>query len=140
MTRPWHWGIVILSDPSFAGEVPDADPGAPVSANDKGLVVSVRHAQDVARFEGDFDWAEAAVTVRHLAAAPDVDEGRTPIFEGSLATPTRRLWIGDADDEVVLSGLSTASNVRVLAPFDDLDSPDQIWVDVWGADGRASGG
>ncbi|MBS42203.1 MAG: hypothetical protein CMH83_03290 [Nocardioides sp.] len=131
VTRPWHWGIAILSDPSLGGEIPEVDPKARVSASSNGVVVLVRHAQDVESFEDDFDWAEATVTIRHWSAAPETEADRTVVFEGVLATPTGRLWLGDADEEVVMTGLSTETALRVLSPSDDLDSPDHVWVDVW---------
>lgn len=132
VARPWHWGIAILSDPSLGGEIPEVVPEARVAANGKGVVVLVRHAQDVETFDGDVEWAEASVTVRHWPGAPPIEAGRTVLFEGPLATPTGRLWIGDADDEVVMTGLTTSSTLRVLSPSDDLDSPERVWVDVWG--------
>jgi hypothetical protein len=131
VTRPWHWGIAILSDPSLGGEIPEVVPKARVSANRNGVVVLVRHAQDVESFEGDFDWAEAAVTIRRWSAAPETEPDRTVVFEGPLATPTGRLRLGNADEDVVMTGLSVSTTVRVLLPSDDLDAPDRAWVDVW---------
>lgn len=131
VTRPWHWGIAIISDPSLGGEIPEVRPDARVSANRSGVVILVRHAQDIESFEGDFEWAEARVSVRYWASAPEISDGTTVVFEGTLATPTGRLWIGDADDEVVISGLTTSSKIRIASPSKDLDSPDQVWVDTW---------
>jgi hypothetical protein len=134
VTRPWHWGIVILSDPSLGGQIPDVEPGVPVSANENGLVVLVRHAQDqVESFDDDIAWAEATVTVRHQSDAPPVEMDKVPVHEGPIGTPTGHLWIGDADNDVQMSGLTTSSTLRVLYPADDMSSPDQIWVDVWQA-------
>ena len=93
----------------------------------------VRHAQDVETFDGDFDRAEASATARHWSGAPPIERDRTVVFEGPLETPTGRLWTGDADDEVVMTGLTASSTLRVLSPSDDLDSPDRVWVDVWDA-------
>src|SRR5207253_634602 len=92
ISRPWHWGIAILSDPSLGGEIPDVDRGVRVSANSTGIVVPVRHAQDVESLDGDFDWADATVTVRRWSTVPPLDDGTTAVFEGTLATPTGRLW------------------------------------------------
>ncbi len=134
VTRPWHWGIVILSDPSLGGHIPDVDPRTPVSANENGLVVLVRHAQDqVESLDDDVEWAEATVTVRHQSAAPPVENDKVSVHEGPMTTPTGHLWIGDADNDVQLSGLTTSSTLRVLCAVDDMTSPDQIWVDVWQA-------
>lgn len=133
VTRPWHWGIAVLSDPSLGGEIPEVVPESGASSNGKGLVVMVRHAQDVDLFEDDFVWAEASVIVRHWPGAPPVDPDRTVVFEGPLPTPTGRLEIGDADERVVMTGLTASSTLRVLSLSDDSDSPDRVWVDVWDA-------
>ncbi|MFE6967657.1 hypothetical protein ACFVAJ_21465 [Agromyces sp. NPDC057679] len=131
--RPWHWGIVIVSDPDLGGQIPEVDPESRVSANESGLIVLVRHAQDVEDFNGDLEWAEAEVTVIHRSEAPPTLDGRTQVFEGRLETPSGRLQIGDADDEVVMNGLTTASFVRVGSPSHDMDSPSRVWIDVWAA-------
>jgi hypothetical protein len=140
ITRPWHWGIVIVSDAELGGQIPDVDPDAPVTANENGLVILVRHAQDVPSFDGDFEWAETTVALCHRATSPSPNPERTQLFEGTLATPSGRLWIGDADDEVVTSGLSTSSILRISAPLDEVDSPGQIWIDTWSDGGTESGG
>jgi hypothetical protein len=132
VTRPWHWGIVVLSDPSLGGQIPDVDPSRSVSANKNGLVVVVRHAQDqVASFDDGFEWAEASVTVRHFSDEPPPGDDRVPMFEGAIDLPTGRLWIGDADGDVQMGGPVGSSTVRVLFPVEEQESPAQIWVDVW---------
>ena len=133
VTRAWHWGIVIVSDPDLGGQIPDVDPNARVTADANGLIVGVHHAQDIPNFEGDFGFAEVSVTVRHCPGPPGRDDGWTQVYEGLLGTPSGRLWIGDADDEVVLSGLTTSSMLRVQSPADDLDAPSNIRIDVWSA-------
>jgi len=133
VTRPWHWGIAILSDPSLGGEIPEVVSESRASSNGKGVVVLVRHAQDVEASDGDFVWAEASVIVRHWPGAPPIDPDRTVVFEGSLPTPTGRLELGDADEGIVMTGLTASSTLRVLSPSDDPDSPDRVWVDVWDA-------
>lgn len=135
VTRPWHWGIAILSDPSLGGEIPDVAPDARVSANENGIVILVRHAQDVETesFDEDVPWAEATVTVRLWPSPPGKEPERTVVFEGVLATPTGRLWIGDADEDKVLGGFPSATTIRVQLAADDLDSPDHAWVDAWPA-------
>ena len=134
VTRPWHWGISVISDPSLGGEIPAVEPDARVSANEYGIVMLVRHAQDQGEtFDDGFEWAQATVTVRHHSAAPAADSDKASIFEGVISTPTGRLWIGDADENTQMTGFSKKSVVRVLTLPDDLDSPDQVWVDVWDA-------
>ncbi len=133
ITRPWHWGIAILSDPDLGGEIPEVDPSGGVSANENGIIVPVRHAQDIESFEGDFEWAEATVTVRRWSEPPELEEGREVAFEGRLATPRGQLWIGDADENSVAEGFPTSTRIRVVLLSHDLDSPDQVWVDAWEA-------
>ena len=64
--RPFHWGIVIVSDPDSGGLIPDANPKRIVSSNEHGIVVAIRYAQDIDSFEGELDWAEGSVQVRLL--------------------------------------------------------------------------
>lgn len=73
VTRPWHWGIAVLSDPSLGDVLPDVEPATPVTANDNAAIVLVRHAQDLDPGDdgADEEWA--------------------------VATPTSRLELGDAD-------------------------------------------
>jgi hypothetical protein len=97
-------------------------------------VVLVRHAQDqVTSFADDFDWAEASVTLCHHSGTPPVEHNKVAVYEGQIDTPTGRLWVGDADGDVQMSGLTPTSSLRVLYPANDMHSPDQVWVDVWPA-------
>jgi hypothetical protein len=111
VSRPWHWGIAIVSAPGAA--VPESLDQSPVAATPEALVIKVRHAQDVDAevFEGDWNWATATLRVRSLI---DFDNTAEPvIYEGLLRLPDGRLTIGDADSEVVLSDLNEQTRVRI---------------------------
>ena len=45
VVRPWHWGIAMVVDPEC--EAPDVRPEQVVTVDESGLVVLVRHAQDL---------------------------------------------------------------------------------------------
>jgi hypothetical protein len=113
VSRPWHWGIAIVSAPGMA--VPDALDQSLVTATPEALVIKVRHAQDVDAevFEGDWDWATATIRVRSLADFEDTAE--PVVYEGLLRLPNGRLVIGDADSEVILNDLDDQTRVRVFA-------------------------
>jgi hypothetical protein len=132
--RAFGWGIVVLADADPAhGEVPDVETDKPVSATENGVVVLVRHAQDSDEY-GDDDLlvlAQAEVTVRLLAEPePDVPE-RDVLHTGLLRVPSRRLSVGDADDEVVM-GVHHANlvTVSVVAGTDIDDGADAVRVDL----------
>ena len=93
--RPFHWGIVVVADSESGGLIPDVDPETAVSSNEHGIVILIRHAQDIESFEGEFEWAEAEVLVRLLAQQEAHSDGRREVFRGRLATPSGRISIGD---------------------------------------------
>lgn len=88
--RAFHWGIVIVSDVKSSGDIPDVDRDALVAANEHGLVVAVRHAQDIASFEGDFDWAEAEVVVRLLPVRAPMPADRRAASRAERSSLRRR--------------------------------------------------
>jgi hypothetical protein len=131
--RPFHWGIVVVSDVESGGLIPDVDPERAVSANENGIVALIRHAQDIDSFEGEFDWAEAEVLVRLLTEAEPPSPDRREVFRGRLKTPTGRISVGDADGEVVHPAHHGWNEVVVTVASDvnatDL-SPDAIRIDL----------
>lgn len=129
LTRPWHWGIAIVSDAGLGGEIPEVDPARGVTGDRGGLIILVRHAQDIPGFDSDFDWAEATLTVTMWEDDPGPSR-RAVIYDESLDTPSGRLSVGDADDDVVMTthhGL-TRVVVSVADPADK--APDSVWVDL----------
>lgn len=132
--RPFHWGIVIVADADSRESLPDVNPQQPVTGNDVGVIALVRHAQDVESFEGDYDFAEAEVTVRLLSAADKTDMcSRREIYRGRLVAAKGRLSVGDADEDVVISAHQGPNDVVVTVDGNvsegDL-SPEAIRVDL----------
>lgn len=110
--RPFHWGIVTVG-PDGSGQLPDVAAGALVSANAHGLVILVRHAQDIESFGADFDWAEAEIVVRQLVNAESAPRPRREVFRGLINVPNGRLAVGDADGFVVVPAHEGANIVVV---------------------------
>lgn len=132
--RAFGWGIVVLADADpDHGEVPDVEPDQPVSATENGMVVLVRHATDSDAYDDDdvLVLAQAEVTVRLLAEPEADDPERTVLHTGLLRVPSRRLSVGDADDEVVL-GVHHANlvTVSVAAGADVDDGADSVRIDL----------
>jgi len=127
-SRPWHWGIAILSSPG--AQVPDNLDEGLVTGTDDCLVVRVRHAQDTEaeRFEGEWDWATATIRVRSLVSFEGGSED--PIFTGVLHLPGGLLAIGDADSEVVLNDLDEHTEVRLFATGDTSGGATDVRVDL----------
>lgn len=113
LSRPWHWGIAIVSTPSAV--VPETLSQSLVTATPDALVIKVRHAQDIDAevFEGDWDWATATIRVRSLTDFEDTAE--PPIYEGVLRLTNGQLAIGDADSKVTFNDLDNQTRVRVHA-------------------------
>lgn len=111
LSRPWQWGIAIVSAPGAA--VPDALDQSLITATSEALVIKVRHAQDVDAevLEGDWDWATATIRVRSLT---DFEDTAVPVIhEGVLRLPNGRLVVGDADSEVTPNDLHDQTRIRV---------------------------
>src|ERR1017187_4222750 len=100
LVRPWHWGIAIVVDPEC--EAPEVQPEQVVTVDESGLVVLVRHAQDIEAdaLGDDRKLATATIHVRALANAEPTP--RPVLCDVVLITPSQRLGIGDARGEVVL--------------------------------------
>jgi hypothetical protein len=127
LVRPWHWGIAVVVDRD--GEVPEVDSGQLVSLGPSGMVVLVRHAQDsVESFEGDWDWATASLHVRFLTALESTQ--RSIACDAVLQTPSGRLSVGDADNDVAFSTHHGQTHVVVSVEDPTDTSPDKIWIDL----------
>lgn len=104
-----------------------------MSATETGMVVLVRHATDTDEYDDDgmLILAQAEVTIRLLAEAPPDDPTRAVLYTGVLRSPSRRLSVGDADDEIVVpahhANLVTVS-VDADAAIDD--GADAVRVDL----------
>lgn len=130
--RPFHWGIVVVSDVKSGSLIPDVDPERAVSANENGIIALIRHAQDIEVLD-ELDWAEVEVLVRLLAEAERPAPDRREVFRGRLKTPTGRISVGDADGEVVHPTHQGWTEVIVTVASDvnvtDL-SPDALRIDL----------
>lgn len=131
VTRPWHWGIAIVSDASLGGEIPEVDPARGVTGNRSGVIVLVRHAQDIPSFEGEFDWAEATLTVTLWEEDDAGPAERAVIYDDSLRTPSGRLSIGDADDDVIVTTHHELTRVIVSVADPADKAPDSVWIDLY---------
>jgi hypothetical protein len=122
-------GIAIVADPE--GEVPDVQPEQAVTIGESGLVILVRHAQDIETegSEGDWEWATATIHVKTLAQAESTP--RPVLCDVVLNTPNYRLGIGDADGEVILPCPGTG-RTRLVVSADDVGEGglDEVWVDL----------
>jgi hypothetical protein len=133
VTRTWNWGIVVLRDDKQPP--PDIDSRRRVTANGSGLVVLVRHAQDIATpddasSDDVLPSAEASVSVTFWEEASDVVRPGDVQYEGNISTPSGRLSIGDADHEVWVASPTTAMTVRVTAA--DLEfGTEHAWIDFY---------
>lgn len=133
LTRPWHWGIAVVGNP-FA-EVPTDFGGRLVAVGQDVVVLSVRHAQDIAadKFEGDWDWATATLHVRSLAQEEATE--RQVLCDTVVATPQEKVSLGDADGMVVIP--TPSLRTRLIVSTDDVDPTgmERVWVDLVAVDG-----
>ncbi|WP_155848568.1 hypothetical protein [Arthrobacter sp. 35W] len=141
LARPWNWGIVVVTDNSATGELPDIEPGRVVSANETGLVILIRHAQDIdddlnddSDDDGDPDLAEGSVSAAFHHGPVDVHPERQLVYEGTLLTPSGTIHIGDAELSVAVPAGASETRVLVSVSAADDSSPDQIWLDLWSQD------
>ncbi|MGH8892474.1 MAG: hypothetical protein ACRDWY_04085 [Actinomycetes bacterium] len=128
LTRPWHWGIAVVSSPK--AEVPDVVGDSPVVVGTDAIVIKVRHAQDVELevFEGDWDWATATIHLRSLTEMQPTN--RVVVHEGILTLPDGRLAVGDADGEIVVNDLSSQTRVRVEADEVTAFGLPEVWIEL----------
>jgi hypothetical protein len=113
VVRPWHWGIAMVVDPEC--EAPDVRPEQVVTVDESGLVVLVRHAQDLEAdpLGDDWEWATATIHVRALANAEPTP--RPVLCDAVLTTPSQQLGIGDADGGLVLPTLGGSYSHRRIS-------------------------
>lgn len=128
LPRPWGWGIAILSDPS--ADLPDVNPELPVTVGTGAIIVLVRHAQDTDATtpDGYSEWAFATLHVRILAEAEPTT--RVVLSDAVIDAPNRRVSIGDAEGEVVLSGHGVRTRLIVSVVEEDVAGADEVWIDV----------
>ena len=128
LTRPWHWGVAIVGDPT--AEVPTDINGKVVTTGRNVIVMSVRHAQDIDedKFEGDWDWATATIHLRSLVESDRTE--RHVLCDTVIATPAETVSIGDADGMVVIPAPSVRTRLVVSADHADPARLETVWVDL----------
>jgi hypothetical protein len=132
--RPFHWGIVFMLAEEQKANIPEPVRDQLVSANESGISVSVRHAQDSDEVEGDYiKFAEVQIGFRVLDAPPVTTEYRREVFRGTIDLPSGRLNVGDADEETIVNGHRGPNTIIVSVNADvarDEVSPDALWIDL----------
>jgi len=129
ITRPWQWGIVAVFDKVAEGDLPEFAPESLASVNQSGLIVRIRHAQDIEDFDESF--AEGTVTISFHEEAVEPAQGRQFVCAGQLSTPGGTLSVGDADMEVVVPPATGVTNILVSVADPAERSPEYIWLDIW---------
>ena len=117
--------------------MPDVNPKRIVSSNEHGIVIGIRHAQDIDSSEGGLDWAEGSVQVRLLSQPEPHLADRRMVFRGRVRTPVGQISVGDTDGEVIVPAhqglteliVTVASGVAIT----DL-SPEELRIDLLPAD------
>lgn len=121
LTRPWHWGIAIIGDPT--AEVPR-----------NVVTLQVRHAQDIDgdRFGGDWDWATTTIHVRSLVEEEATD--RQVLCDLVLSTPNETVSLGDADGMLVIPCPGVRTRMIVTAHEVPTAGREQVWIDLVAVD------
>ncbi len=113
-----HHGLVVVED-TARGEPPEWVDGLPVLASGSCLLVRCMPAID----------GETELTLG--AAAADIIAGGEPVFDGTIATPSRELMISDVEGEQLLKTQVVEVQTRVRVWLNQADWPDRVTV-AWG--------
>jgi hypothetical protein len=117
--RAFHWGALVIMDASST-DVPTQPAESGVATTDAGLMVPVRHAQDV-DYEGLGLGPEEAVPPFEVEVEVRTGPPNGPISaEHTVRITSGALTIGDADDEIRVD--VEPGGVRI-AVYLDLDDP-----------------
>lgn len=122
--RAFNWGIVLVSDAN-SRDIPELPRGSSFAASRDGVVIAVRHAQDVDVVDSDLSPDEvippATVSVRvGLGAQERAD------FSCVLALTSGKLLVGDADHEDIVT--VPPGEYTVAVSVDDAHSPERVDV------------
>lgn len=133
ITRPWHWGIVIVGAPG--ADVPEVHEGARAVIGENAVVLFVRHAEqiDAPTFEGDWDWATATVAVRLLAEPEAID--REIVVDVVVSTPTAAISVGDADGETIVAAHEVRTRLIVSASAGAPEPYEHVRLDLLPVEG-----
>jgi hypothetical protein len=125
--RAFHWGALVIMDASST-DVPTQPAEAGVATTDAGMMIPVRHAQDV-----DFDGLDPDETVPPFEVEVEVNTGPPdgPVSAVHTARITSGvLTIGDADDEMRVD--VEPGRVRITVYLDDPRHAERvrIWLNA----------
>ena len=128
--RPFHWGALLIMDASST-DVPRQPLESGIARSDAGLMVPVRHAQDV-----DFAGLDPDEAVPPFEVDVEVHAGppRGPVSADHVVRITSgALTIGDADHEVHVD--VEPGRVRIAVDLDDPHHAERvrIWLTPEGA-------
>jgi hypothetical protein len=111
--RAFHWGALVIMDASST-DAPTQPAESGVATTDAGLMVPVRHAQDV-DYEGLGLGPEEAVPPFEVEVEVRTGPPNGPISaEHTVRITSGALTIGDADDEIRAARLITGSSARMV--------------------------
>ena len=111
--------LIVIIDAESKIQVPQWEIGSLVACTDSCVVVACRPDVD----------GETELT---LGRAADVDPGRRPIFEGELATPSRRITVGTVFGDTALETVVPSLRTRIAVWANSAAEPDNIVIGLVG--------
>lgn len=121
--RSFAWGVLIVGD-AESNDIPTLLGRATVASTTTTLALAVRHAQDV----DDVDQSEFLVEVRCALGAGDAD-----CIRESIAVPSGRLAVGDADHADVVSVRPGLVHLCIDVEPEDVPERVTVWLATEGA-------
>jgi hypothetical protein len=121
--RAFHWGALVIMDASST-DVPTQPAESGVATTDAGLMVPVRHAQDV-----DYEGVGPDEAVPPFEVEVEVRAGppNGPVStEHTVRITSGALTIGDADDEIRVA--VEPGGVRIAVYLDDLRHAERVRI------------
>jgi hypothetical protein len=117
-TRSFAWGVLVVGD-AESHDIPPLEPLKTIAATDSTVVIRVRHAQDVT----DIDDSEFLVNVRVAA-----DSGHGEGVEATVAVPSGRLSVGDANAADIVNLRPGRWRLRIEVEPDDVPERVAVWL------------
>ena len=114
--RPPYSQIVIV-DPGGRAEVPDWKAGAAAVSTDTCILFAC-----LAEIDGETEF-----TLGNMA---DVDPGSRPVFEGKLATPSRKIALETAEGDAILQAPTKQQQTTVRIWANTEKEPDKVIVGI----------
>lgn len=127
LRRPFAWAILVIADAEEA-DLPESFEHGPVVAFETGIVVAVRHAQDV-----EFDALGAEVVPPFLVDVvcfvdADPERGDALLCDHVVQVSSGRPALGDPDEEQVLVMPPGAWRIRAAGSPRDQPEEVEVWV------------